>query len=89
MKWLPQPLLDYRHPQYWAKPNTVIEHRVAPACEHHGAPVDAALALASGHGPMLLAGFGGCVFGGLRQLAVAHDFTALVDSESRLAPLKH
>lgn len=64
---LSQPLLDHRLPRHQAEPHAVIEHRVAPASEHDGTPVDASHALAVGHGAMLQAGIGGNVLRGLRQ----------------------
>ena len=59
---LSQPLLDHRLPRHQAEPHAVIEHRVAPAGEHHASPVDARYALPIGEGPMLQPGFSGNVF---------------------------
>jgi hypothetical protein len=68
---LPQPLFDHWPPRHQAESHAVIEHRVAPAGEHDGAPVDAGHALSVGHWPMLQAGFSGDVLCGLRQIASA------------------
>ncbi len=68
---LSQPLLDHRLPRHQAESHAVIKHRVAPASEHDGTPLDASHALAVGHGPVLQAGFGRNVLGGLRQFPIA------------------
>ena len=68
---LPQPLFDHRLPRHQREAYAVIEHRVAPAGEHDGTPIDAGHVLPVGHWPMLQAGFGGNVLRSLCQLAPA------------------
>lgn len=65
------PPLDHRLPRHQQETDAVIKHRVAPAGEYNGTPVDAGHALPVGHGPMFQAGFGGYALSRLRELAPA------------------
>ena len=69
-KLLPKPLLDHRLPRHQAEPHAIVKHRVAPTDEHHAAPIDTGHTLPFGYRAMLQAGFGGNVFGGLRQFPI-------------------
>ena len=85
---LPQSLLNHRFPRHQAEPHAVIEHRVASAGEHDGAPVGASHTLAVGYGPMLQAGFGRNVLGGLRQFPIAQGAQQVARQDQALpAPL--
>ncbi|KMQ58201.1 hypothetical protein ACS96_03830 [Pseudomonas aeruginosa] len=85
---LPQPLFDRRPPRHQAKSHTVIEHRVAPARQHDGAPVDASHTLPVRDGLIHQAGFGGNVLCGLRQFSIAQRSQQIARQDHALpAPL--
>jgi len=84
---LPEALFDDGFPRDEGEAHAVVEHGIAAAGKHDVAAVDAGHALAVGGRAVFQSGFGGDVFGGLRQFFVTQCRQKIAGEDDALAAL--